>query len=122
MCMIEGTDGFEFRPLATAKVRTARKTHLCGECGRTIKAGEQYRYDTFIYEGQFSRERTCSHCRAAQEWLTKVCGGFLFQGVLDDLEGHIGESAADFRFLRLIVGIRRKWLRFDGAGLMKAVA
>lgn len=106
----------------------ARKPYECVECHRTIAAGERYRYCVIKYDGYVDAYRTCAHCTRAEEWLRVHCRGWLFDQVQEDLEGHLISrwSADEEREVvrlsepaRLLVGMRRKWQRFDGAGLMR---
>lgn len=119
MCMAD--DLSDYLPLGDL-VRRARKAHDCDECGRRIARGERYRYQTGINGSEYwCVNKCCAHCRMAQEWLSRECHGYLFEGVLIDLEGHLGElieRGYAARLCRLIVGMRQKWQRFDGQGLM----
>lgn len=36
-----------------AKIQTARKTHKCEMCGQDIKPGEQYSYESGMWDGDF---------------------------------------------------------------------
>lgn len=90
MCMIETWEGycdFTRRSAHTAR----RKTHLCYECLRTIAIGERYVYDSQMYEGHLDRYITCWQCDVARAWLLKHCRGWLFGGVVVDIEQHIEE-------------------------------
>ena len=116
MCMIDAGERYE---VCSTAYRTARKEHYCGECGRIIRRGEQYRYDTGLYEGHWNSHHTCQHCGVAMRWLGDNCGGWMFESVLSDIEGHVFEyPRLAFGLLRLLCGMRRQWSRFDGAGLM----
>jgi hypothetical protein len=109
-------------------LRHAKKQYSCGECERCIEPGERYRYTFIIYDGEARSEYTCFQCVVAQEWLRVHCHGWLFHGVAEDLAQHCeygGWSVDGERQLvkvsapaRLVVGIRRRWKRFDGNGLM----
>lgn len=72
--------------------RTARKAYRCNDCGRQIQAGEKY-YAALFDMGHDSYEslKHCTHCREAARWLHVVCSGWLWGGILDDLEEHIEE-------------------------------
>lgn len=37
----------------TSKDVTARKEHCCDWCGKRIRVGEKYHYETFIFDGEF---------------------------------------------------------------------
>jgi hypothetical protein len=48
------------------------------------------------------------------DWLTKECGGYLYQGVAEDIIEHAREGYG-FGVYRLAVGIRNDWKRKDGS-------
>lgn len=118
MCMIDDADGYpEF---SNETKRKARKKHRCGECGRFIEPGEFYFNNACLFDGSFSVDKMCSHCRAGASLLQEHCGGFLFGGVHDDLEEHIHELLPwSGKAARFVIGMRRKWKRFDGNGVMR---
>lgn len=96
----------------------ARKQHGCESCNRTIPAGENYRRDSGLYDGEFTSFATCNQCesfmrelhaRGIDDWNT---GGFIsprdvyWQDVADLL---------DVRLLRALVLFRRRWTHRDGS-------
>ncbi len=100
-------------------IHTARKPYKCDECGRDIPVGEKYVYAFMAYEGRGHTYHTCAHCRVGQEWLTHNCGGFMPHGLIEEMDEHAKEyPRLAWGLLKIKVGIRRKWRRFDGAGLM----
>lgn len=115
MCMIESADDV----LLVLKERDVKavKPHKCVECGRQIQAGETYHSEAGVLDGDFQTYKTCLHCMVARDWLISECGGFLYQSVREDLEEHAKECF-DVKLNRLIVGMRRKWRRFYGDGLL----
>jgi hypothetical protein len=72
--------------------RMARKVHRCGECGRTIEAGETYWYQTGVMDGQASTAKMCRHCDAVIELGVRLtgCPRFWFYGSVLDLDPEIG--------------------------------
>ena len=117
MCMIDNAEGSWAR--FDSGLRTARKRHQCCECHRSIEPGEQYEYasglDTYDVCG-WVHFKTCRHCIAAREWLTKVCGGWLYEGVLEDLDEHRIETQYNPRWLNIAVsGMRNRWRNKDGS-------
>ncbi len=111
MCLIDNSDGCEF--LSQSRHR-ARVQHKCCECRRTIEPGESYERFFGKAEGDTFGGSVCRHCIAVREWLVKVCGGYLFEGVMEDLEEHIGEGFNP-RWLNIAVsGMRKKWRDKDG--------
>ena len=98
--------------------RKARKEHRCDECRRVIAKDERYEYVFLVdYDGNPGEQRTCAHCEAARSWLRVTCGGWMYEGVRDDLQEHFGEGSAyrSVWLARAIVGMRRKWTQRDGA-------
>jgi hypothetical protein len=120
MCRI---DDCERSTVSTNAWVKARKPHACVECGRTIQPSETYRRDTNLYEGNWDTYKTCQHCVVGQRWLASNCGGWVFEVVGEELVEHAKEyPAIGFGLLRVGVGMRRCWKRFDGAGLMAVPA
>lgn len=108
MCMVGDDDYWEFYNEYTPK---ARKPHRCGECRRTIEAGERYRTQGGKHDGEFVWHRTCLHCDAAAEWLLVVCDGWIFGCRQEDLEAHV---IGDERYVRSAPLTRLlRWMRAD---------
>lgn len=116
MCMIDNSDG----PLEMCNARTVkgRKEHCCTECGRTLARGESHELVTGFFDGHWVAYRTCAHCLVAVEWLRAECDGHIFTAVQEDIHEHL-DSGYGFGLARLVAGMRRKWARFDGRGLMQ---
>lgn len=116
MCSID----YDRPTMYVATMRRARKEHKCSECHRHISPGETYCHVAAIWEGSPNVHKTCAHCAVGQQLLMEQCGGFLHEGVEDDLVEHLWP---DIRWsmdaARIVVGMRRRWRRFDGKGLMK---
>ena len=74
--------GDDYAEATHTKVLTARKVHKCGECYRMIQPGEQYEMCTMLYEGDWSRCKTCLDCRSVTDAF--FCG-FTFESVWEDL-------------------------------------
>lgn len=97
----------------------SRKPRTCDECGRGVAPGEAHRYIATKFDGSFYDYRICPHCVVACALLVRECDGYLLGGVLDDLGEHVDRSYPwAVEAGRIVVGMRRKWQRFDGAGLM----
>lgn len=108
-------DDAEMVQVISERMPTARREHVCGECQRTIAVGEQYEAICGKCDGSMVRYKTCRHCIAARAWLSRECGGWLFEGVLPDLQEHWDEDGIHTRELgRLIHGMRRKWRKRNG--------
>ena len=74
MCAVEDLDP----PAVFSETkRRARRDHVCVECGRTIRAGEQYRFVSGLWDGRWSSHKMCRHCDALSGWMTHMCGGWV---------------------------------------------
>lgn len=111
MCRVEWCD--EMAIDLTLKQPKARKAHKCTECGRQIEVGETYEYRTTLYDGSVSTHKTCSHCLVAREWLSRVCGGWVYGEVEDDIREHWREGYGMW-IGRVAAGMNRLWRRRDG--------
>jgi hypothetical protein len=60
-------------------------------------------------------DRTCPHCKVIAGWLTKVCGGYLYGGVLEDFQEHWleNEVCRTHALGRMFMYSQRRWRRFD---------
>lgn len=109
MCMIEDADGCV--TLLSKDFRRTSRERTCDECRRPIAIGEMYLREKTIFEGEFSTWTVCPQCLIVRHWLQKECGGYLYGGLQEDLEEHLGE--VDLRMwwglARLVVGMRRQW-------------
>lgn len=115
MCMVD--DGEPFANSSTTHPK-ARKACRCTECGRDIAIGETYqRVDGLMAGYGWETFRMCQHCRAAAEWLVKVCDGYPLGAVVDDLQEHAQEYN-DPWLAEQVAAARRHWKVADGAGLM----
>lgn len=118
MCMADYGDGGWLRHRLTTPV--ANKVHRCGECGRDIQPGERYERDEGLmgYDGDARGycAKTCENCVAARSWLERVCRGWIYEMVYEDLREH-WDDGWDLRSLwlgRALVGMRNRWKRRDG--------
>ena len=103
MCMI---DDAEMSDLVDRRTRRARKAHRCGNCGRTIEPGETHEVATHLFEGMWSRVRSCVQCVAARQWLWEMCGGWL-DGVYDIAE-HADQDLSPALW-RLAIACNLRW-------------
>lgn len=106
MCGIEFADPWDF---VHEETRNAGKSHRCAECGRTIERGESHHYLTGVCDGYWTSIRTCAHCKAAGTWMDTVCGGYLTEGLREELTEHWEDGYRSVGLGRLIVGVRRRW-------------
>ena len=95
----------------------ARKEHVCEECNRTIKIGEQYHRYAGIWEGDFFTNVACLHCSAARKVFVVYCDDYWenYYGGLSELLGECWREHDDPITLgRLLVGVRSKWVYRSG--------
>lgn len=101
----------------------ARKRHRCDECRRFIEPGERYFRTSGKWDGLMQTFVMCVQCDKGRQLLVKECKGYLFQGVQEDLEEHARARLPwSMKAARLVIGMKRKWQRFDRAGLMNPKA
>jgi hypothetical protein len=113
MCMIDDSDGRV--EVLSMRWPRARKPHKCGECHRVIEPGERYNIHAGTYEGEFVTHKTCEHCTVARDWLSAECGGWLYEGVEEDISEHATNGLYGRPVMRLAIGMRRKWRTRKGA-------
>lgn len=89
---IEAT-GDDYAESTHTNILTARKPYKCGECYRQIQPGEQYEMCTMLFEGDWSRCKTCLDCRSVTNAF--FCG-FTFKTVWQDLENSFRDSSGRF--------------------------
>lgn len=111
MCRVEYADSDPWTLLSEMEPQ-ARKEHLCCECGRAIRVGEQYHFWSGLAAGRWNTYHQCRQCVAAAAWLMRECGGYVFTEVLEELVEHWEEETAfqSVWLARAIAGMRRKWL------------
>lgn len=117
MCMVDWDH--DAPTVSSTHMRVSRKVRRCSECDRSIAVGESYQNCFMVYDSSPDTFTTCAHCVVAMRWLARNCGGYLFEGVWDDIREHISEyPTLRFSLSRLVVGMRSSWMRFDKTGLM----
>ncbi len=114
MCMVDDCERIQV--LSTGCPR-ARKPHKCGECQRTIQPGETYEKTVGVFKGSFDTYVTCEQCCSVRNWLSKVCSGWIYSQVEEEISEHFREGYGMW-LGRAAVAMRRCWRRRDGA-LMK---
>jgi len=62
-CLIDSEHGGSTPSELHEKIRKARKTYRCCECGCTISPGERYEYASGRWDGEYDQYRTCLPCR-----------------------------------------------------------
>ena len=68
--------------------RTARKEHMCCECGRKIQKGEKYKYESGIWEGRPESYKLCKSCHEVRSAF--FCN-WTYGCLWDDFEAHCTE-------------------------------
>lgn len=118
MCMTD----YDVPDVYCGSYRKANKEHKCEECRRVINKGEKYFYVSGIWDGSPGSFKTCAHCDQAIKLLSRECNGYMHGSIYEDIYDHISEILPWSGIAaRLAIGMRRKWRRFDGQGLMKPV-
>jgi hypothetical protein len=92
-CACIDAEGDDYAESSYTKILTARKPHKCGECYRKIQPGEQYEMCTMLFEGEWSRCKTCLDCRSVTAAF--FCG-FTFETVWEDLRSSLRDSYGRF--------------------------
>jgi hypothetical protein len=113
MCMIDCAD--ETCVVLHCDTRKARKEHRCVECGRTISKAEKYTHEAVIFDGKVDVYKTCRHCMVVRRWLSAECGGWLYQGVHEDIHEHVIDGFYGKGVIMLDVGMERQWRKRDGS-------
>jgi hypothetical protein len=112
MCSIDDCDPWKVR---TQTMPQALKGYRCGECRRTIRAGE--RYDKLVGllcdGGEWETHRTCRHCAALASFMNVLCGGYVINDLLSELVEHWHEGYSSIEVGRWIACMRLRW--HDGA-------
>ena len=132
MCMIDEADGDMLSVYRQQRIKAARKVHKCNECSSEIQIGEPYLYAFAVYFHPFSVHShdkfaehyyICQHCGVATDWLNQNCGGFLHNGVYEDIEEHVNElGGLQLGLRRLLEGMRRKWRYKSGRPMPISIA
>lgn len=105
---------YEIPTVYRATTPTAKKSHQCEECNRTIAPGEVYEYVFSIWDGHQDTFKTCSHCLALRSYVTShvPCFCWAHGNLHDDARETLGEYAGElpglvFGGLRFIVQTNR---------------
>lgn len=111
--MICGCD-YEQPEFYRAVIRKARKARRCGECGSSIKPGEQYEAVAGKWEGEFSTFATCSSCLSLRAYTVDnvPCACWAHGNMLEDCGESIKEFAYElpgmlFGYYRKLIAVQR---------------
>lgn len=89
-------DGDDYGPdVFEANDRKARKVHKCVECRREIQIGETYLEEAGLWEGEWSRFKTCRDCESIRRTFFK---GFSYFWFPVDLKGFSTKNPHGFGF------------------------
>lgn len=66
-----------------------------------------------VWEGQASTIKTCRHCQVCRSWLVQECGGWVYEGVYEDICEHAWEGYG-VGVKMLSVGMGRSWQKKNG--------
>ena len=87
-CSCIYVDAFDSGPdFYDQRMPIARKEHICGECGRTIKSGEIYETFSGKWELNFSTYKTCNDCVSIRDAF--FCESWFFGSIHEYLWEHI---------------------------------
>ena len=92
-CSTVYCDVDEFCTLLEEKQIVSRKQHRCGECEITIDTGEKYNLEVTIFDGKFSRHKTCLDCLSVRDIFFK--SGFSYGEIKWMLREHINDFMGD---------------------------
>lgn len=107
----------DYVDLLTQRDALARKSHRCDECRRTIAVGELYRYESWVWEGDFAQGHTCAHCLNVRRWLMAACNGWVYGELESDLLDHVTGDERELRtrpLTRLARWMAADWLNRAG--------
>lgn len=95
-CVYVG-DGGDHAEFSTVKIQTARKTHICSDCGEAIIPSENYEYVSGLWNGDFQVYKTCGICLELRRvffcegWICGEIRQFLWDHVCE-MRGQISED------------------------------
>jgi len=95
-----------------SKIRRARKTHSCYECGNAILPGDQYEYAFGVYNGDPPyTPHTCEPCIDIRTWVKNSvpCFCWAHGNMIEDAKEAVNE--AHYRAPQETVGLRFGLLR-----------
>ena len=102
-----------------SRQQRAKINHKCRECRRVIEAGEVYTTERVLFDGSMWTHKVCAHCVEVRGYLGEHCGGWVYDAIEEDIQGHFYGSTlndAETRELRLLaIGIAERWRRANGA-------
>jgi len=93
-CSCECPDDLDLPECIRALHRTARKEHICCECGDKIPPGARYEHIRGLWDGHWMDFKTCTICERIRDDLCPGMLGGLRQHILeclglDYVTGHV---------------------------------
>lgn len=82
-CPLSSNDGYSADAFA-AKVRRARKAHVCFECREAIAPGDKYEYASGVWDGEPRAYKSCLSCVEIRDHF--ACEGYMIGELWNDLE------------------------------------
>jgi len=75
------------------RVIRARKSHVCGECGRTVAPGEEYERFVGVLDGTVTTHKTCLDCVSIRDAF--FCQGWFYGQIWEDVWNHVQDLQGD---------------------------
>jgi hypothetical protein len=98
-------------------VKSARKAHVCCECGGTIQPGESYRRANYKFDGVVGTDALCEPCDETKaEFNYHIFGGDLWASLREEWENgaHVQSCIARLTTARAKEHMRQQWLKWKG--------
>lgn len=67
-CSCDGESADVYR----SKIVKARKQHICNECKEVINVGEEYKYISYLMDGDWSHLKICEFCQCDDKVLSEA--------------------------------------------------
>lgn len=74
-------------------MRTAKKDHLCFECGDVIKKGTRYEKTSGVWDGTFATFKTCRGCLSLREEFFR--SAYYYGRIWGDFRTYVDEVGAE---------------------------
>lgn len=98
------------------KTVTARKAHICSECGGPIAAGEHYQRVASVFEGEFGVDKICAPCQeTAGEFGCHIVGGVLWEMLYEEWDqgAHVQACINRLESARAKEHMRQQWVKWQ---------
>lgn len=97
------------------RIVTARKAHICDECGGPIAKGERYERKSYRVEGEFCTDHICDACHeVAGEFEHCLVGGMLWQQFEAEWDegAHLQPCLNRLTSVRAKTTMRDQWMKW----------